>query len=134
MDYMPDKKKRKKNIHMSEEITLVFVDLVFRHEAIWNRKHKDYKDINRRNDDWCSIADQVGLPVNVLKDKWASLQSTYRKCRSTYNKSLVTGSGADEVDNPTWFAYSAMRFLDGTTDCGKTLNTVSKYIHSVRVG
>ena len=78
---------------MSEEITLVCVDLVFQHEAIWNRKHKDYKDINRRNDDWCSTADQVGLPVNVLKDKWASLQSTYRKCRSTYNRSLVTGSG-----------------------------------------
>lgn len=38
-------------ISMTDEETLQLIDVIFRHSAIWDRKHPQYKNINRRNDD-----------------------------------------------------------------------------------
>ncbi|XP_040150865.1 probable pathogenesis-related protein ARB_02861 [Anopheles arabiensis] len=118
-------KKRKKTIYISDEVVLAFIDCVFRHEAVWNRQHPEYKNIHHRNDEWNDIAAEMDQPIDELKEKWASLQSIYRKYRSKLNRSMVTGSGADEIDHPRWFAFAAMSFLDATTDCGNTVNTLS---------
>ncbi|XP_049280281.1 uncharacterized protein LOC125769470 [Anopheles funestus] len=126
MDSRSEPKVKRKTVNMSEEETLVFIDLMFRHSALWNRQDERYKNLNRRQDDWAEISEQTGHPINRLKEKWTSLQSIYRKCRSAHNKSLITGSGAAEIYRPTWFAYRAMSFLDSSTACGTTIDTVSK--------
>ena len=72
---------------------LAFIDCVFRHEAVWNRQHPEYKNIHHRNDEWNDIAAEMDQPIDELKEKWASLQSIYRKYRSKLNRSMVTGSG-----------------------------------------
>ncbi|XP_041769169.1 uncharacterized protein LOC121592026 isoform X3 [Anopheles merus] len=80
-------------IYMSDEVVLAFIDCVFRHEAVWNRQHPDYQNIHHRNDEWNDIAAEMDQPIDELKEKWASLQSIYRKYRSKLNRSMVTGSG-----------------------------------------
>lgn len=80
-------------IYMSDEVVLAFIDCVFRHEAVWNRQHPEYKNIHHRNDEWNDIAAEMDQPIDELKEKWASLQSIYRKYRSKLNRSMVTGSG-----------------------------------------
>ncbi|XP_049294078.1 uncharacterized protein LOC125769398 [Anopheles funestus] len=109
---------------MSDDETLFFIDQIFRRKSLWDRKDKGYKNIIVKADMWNEIAGVMQHPVQTLKDKWTSLQATYRKYRSNYNRSFVTGSGADEIALPTWCGYSAMRFLDSTTECGMTLNTL----------
>ncbi|XP_052901533.1 uncharacterized protein LOC128309180 [Anopheles moucheti] len=109
---------------MSEEQTLLFIDMMFRQTALWDRWDANYKNISKRHDDWCYLSRRMGHTVDSLKKKWESLALAYRKCKSAYNKSLVTGSGAHQIYRPTWFAYEAMRFLDTTTSCGQTMDTV----------
>uniref|UniRef100_A0A182T302 MADF domain-containing protein n=1 Tax=Anopheles maculatus TaxID=74869 RepID=A0A182T302_9DIPT len=111
---------------MNDEETLVFIDQIFRRKSLWDRRDDNYKNNTIKGDLWNEIAEVVEHPASLLKDKWSSLQSTYRKYRSNYKRSFVTGSGAEEIAYPTWFAYSAMRFLDSTTESGATQNTYYK--------
>uniref|UniRef100_A0A182WAZ5 MADF domain-containing protein n=1 Tax=Anopheles minimus TaxID=112268 RepID=A0A182WAZ5_9DIPT len=110
---------------MGNEETLIFIDHIFRRRSLWDRKSSHYKNVIIKADMWNEIAAEMGYPVQNMKDRWSSLQATYRKYRSNYNRSFLTGSGAEEIAQPTWFAYSNMRFLDATTECGVTLNTMS---------
>ncbi|XP_058120450.1 uncharacterized protein LOC131262462 isoform X2 [Anopheles coustani] len=110
------KRKIKKTVALSEEATLWLIKSVHDNECLWNRRHTDYKNKDLRAEAWETISSQIGLPTESVKDKWISIQSTYRKYRSNYNRSIVTGEDSDEVNQPTWFAYKSMSFLGTTTE------------------
>uniref|UniRef100_A0A182NYY9 MADF domain-containing protein n=1 Tax=Anopheles dirus TaxID=7168 RepID=A0A182NYY9_9DIPT len=74
-------------------------------------KSGDYKNYPKKCDAWDVISATTCFSVAELKSKWESLRGTYRKINSKYQKSLVTGSASSDAQQPTWFAYQAMRFV-----------------------
>ncbi|XP_023708730.1 uncharacterized protein LOC111865172 [Cryptotermes secundus] len=52
-----------------------------------------------------------------------SLLATYRKVRQKLPAAGKSGSGADEVDAPDWFAYKAFAFLRNRYQPRRTINT-----------
>lgn len=70
------------------------------------------------------IGEIMGVPIEDLKAKKKSLMASFRPLVNKKKASLLSGSSADEVYQPTWFAYDAMeRFLGTIYDVNETINT-----------
>ncbi|KAL4126396.1 hypothetical protein QTP88_010618 [Uroleucon formosanum] len=77
------------------------------------------------HDAWKEIESKLSFKTDVteLKKKKDSLMATYRKLSKKIKASKGTGSGADEVFKPDWFAYNAMIFLGDIYEVKKTIST-----------
>lgn len=66
----------------------------------------------------------MSVPIEELKAKKKSLMASFRPMVNKKKASLRSGSSADEVYQPTWFAYDAMEtFLGSIYDVNETINT-----------
>ncbi|XP_052890588.1 uncharacterized protein LOC128298829 [Anopheles moucheti] len=111
---------------MSQEKMLALISCIERAKCLWDRSDSDYKNVNRQQDAWESIASEMEVPYSLLQQKWSSLKGSYRHYKKIYEGSLVTGSSSAEVCRPKWFAYQSMQFLNGVTEGGSRVDTVSK--------
>uniref|UniRef100_A0A182NIQ4 MADF domain-containing protein n=1 Tax=Anopheles dirus TaxID=7168 RepID=A0A182NIQ4_9DIPT len=118
---------KKKTIGMSQENVLAFISEVERAPCLWDRSDAGYKNRNKQQDAWENISQQLEAPVSLLREKWRSLNGSYRHYKQAYNNSLVTGSGSNEVRRPTWFAFDALSFLNAITECGPRVDTCDTY-------
>lgn len=66
----------------------------------------------------------MNIGVEELKAKKKSLMASFRPLVNKKKASLRSGSSAEDVYQPTWFAYDAMElFLGSIYDVKKTINT-----------
>jgi len=110
----------------SNESVLEFLRLYEQESVIWNAKHLKHKDRNAVYDAWSNIQKSFSLQCTVqeLKKKKESLMSTFRPLLSKVKVSMGTGSGADDVYKPNWFAYETMaKFLVGVSQPRSTIST-----------
>lgn len=71
---------------------------------LWDPSHPEYKLLDKKQDEWASIADKFEVGVKEVKKKMASLLASLRRERAKERK-------AEGVYRSKWFAYSAMTFL-----------------------
>lgn len=110
----------------SNELTLEFIEHYEKHPILWNPNHAGHKNRNWLNDAWLKISKEmsVEMPVTVLKKKKESLMSTYRTLKKKVNDTHTTGSGSQDVYNPSWFAYSAIdKFIRAATNKIATISS-----------
>ncbi|ETN67383.1 hypothetical protein AND_000808 [Anopheles darlingi] len=119
---------------MSQDVALQFIERVHAEECLWNRRVSGYKSPVVQYDVWCRLGEEFNATPEQVKNKWRSLQSSFRHHYNKYQQSLVTGSGADDVDAPCWFAYEAMSFTKCTTECGPTRDTLTSTPYSSHPG
>ncbi|XP_071056526.1 uncharacterized protein [Onthophagus taurus] len=107
----------------TNEIISECLTLYEKETIIWNPKHEEHKDRNLIHDAWIRIQQQLSINCSLteLKKKKDTLMGTFRKCHAKVKGSMKTGSGAEDVFKPEWFAYEQMaRFLNSTYNPRKT--------------
>lgn len=101
----------------TNDLIMEFIHLYEKQPVLWNPKHTNHKNRNSLNDAWLTIAREfsVDTTVDVLRKKKESLMATYRTLLKKVRYSETTGSGAEDVYTPSWFAYNAIdRFIRAT--------------------
>ena len=110
------------------------------HNSIWNKKSKDYKDINVKSNSWLEILENLRsafgeevcerFKMNSLqgiKGQWKNLRDTYSKNKKKAKGK--SGAGLDDVQNgKEWTFFQHLRFLDQSNDYGKGANGISSFI------
>ncbi|KOB78157.1 Uncharacterized protein OBRU01_01821 [Operophtera brumata] len=112
----------------SNELTLEFLRLYEREEAIWKSTTPQHKNKNEVHEAWLRIRNQIkdgAISITDLKKKKENLMSTYRKVNAKVKDSTRKGRGADGIYRPEWPFYSTMaKFLDDVYKPRNTKTTV----------
>lgn len=61
------------------ERTIVLIKLYEKHSLLWDPKDKNYRNKIKRNDSLLAIASEIGANVDVIKKKFDSLLSQFRR-------------------------------------------------------
>jgi hypothetical protein len=89
-------------------------------QCSWNVISKDYKVKNKKKDAWQEISFHIGVDVDVVEKKMKSLLAQYRRERRKVSNAKKSGSDADDIQVPKWFAYQRFTFFDGINKTRKT--------------
>ncbi|XP_023719509.1 uncharacterized protein LOC111871010 isoform X2 [Cryptotermes secundus] len=112
-----------RNMEWTNDSTINFIKAYEKHPVLWDATHCLYKVKPKKTEAWDSIATELNVVVAELKKKMNSLLATYRKVRQKLTAAGKSGSGADEMDAPNWFAYKAFAFLHNRYQPRRTINT-----------
>lgn len=109
----------------SNEKVIRFLELLESEKVIWDSREKNHKLKHKVHDAWKRISEQMeNTPIDELKSKKKSLMATFRPLLKKKRNTLKTGTGADDVFQPIWFAFEIMeRFLGPTYVVEETINT-----------
>ncbi|XP_049276512.1 uncharacterized protein LOC125760423 [Anopheles funestus] len=110
----------------TEEKTLELISEVQKHEVLWKKQNKNYKNTTKQDDKWHTVSKAVVLPVAIIKAEWKVLRAQFRTNNAKAKQSCRSGAGAQQVYKPTWFGYVPMLFLRETMDVGFTRDTVRR--------
>uniref|UniRef100_A0A182JUE7 MADF domain-containing protein n=1 Tax=Anopheles christyi TaxID=43041 RepID=A0A182JUE7_9DIPT len=82
-----EEKRYKKNmIPMSEEKTIALISRIEKEPCIWDRKHDNYRNKDIKEKAWNRVVGNTGIPLQILKAKWASILGSFRHYKSQHIK------------------------------------------------
>ncbi|XP_053493752.1 uncharacterized protein LOC128615577 isoform X1 [Ictalurus furcatus] len=100
----------------------LLVSLVSKHRELYDKRHSDYKNVDKRELLWQGIADQIGFDVEEVKVKWKSLRDTYtRKKRENDCR-----SGQAAKKKKQWKYMKVMEFLTTSTEFQSVHRNISE--------
>ncbi|CAG4983890.1 unnamed protein product [Colias eurytheme] len=80
-------------------------------EILWNPQNRNYYNRLLKKDAWDELETELQRPSEEIKRKVDYLLSALRRERQKIAKSKKTGKGADNVYQPSWFAFAHLKFL-----------------------
>ena len=80
-------------------------------ECLWNADLKDYKNILKKKDAWHDIGRNLEINAADAEQKMKSILAAYRREKKKVTDAKISGSGAEEMYEPKWFAYQHMKFM-----------------------
>ncbi|XP_076673266.1 uncharacterized protein LOC143371681 [Andrena cerasifolii] len=95
----------------SNEECLQLISLYEKHPVLWDPKNSFYFSKRKKLDAWDSIANELGMDVQIVRQKMSSLLGSFRQQKSKGNRAMGTGKGAKQVYCSKWFAFERMQFL-----------------------
>ena len=114
------KKGQMKSIFLSDSDEEAIVDFMKQHEELFDKTHAKFKDKQRKERLWETVAASRNLPVSTVMRKWFETQHT------RYGKLTQTKSGqaaAKNIERQTWLKDS-FSFLQG--HIRRRLNTLKR--------
>uniref|UniRef100_A0A3P9LET7 MADF domain-containing protein n=1 Tax=Oryzias latipes TaxID=8090 RepID=A0A3P9LET7_ORYLA len=105
--------KKTKRMQGKMNIELL-VSLVSEHKELYDKRESDYKNLDKREQLWSGIAQQMGLDVEEVKQKWKSLRDTYT--RKKREEDCRSGQAAKQ--KKAWKYTKVMEFLAEDTNEG----------------
>ncbi|KAF5298690.1 hypothetical protein FQR65_LT19594 [Abscondita terminalis] len=91
-------------------------------KCLWDVRCKEYKDLTARNKAYATIADILNISVEIVKKRLGNnLRSTYNQEKKKVLSSQRTGTGTEDVYEPSLPWFSKMRFLDDVITPRKTI-------------
>ncbi|XP_035781164.1 uncharacterized protein LOC118460722 isoform X2 [Anopheles albimanus] len=109
----------------SRDTCLKFIRQVQRHECLWNKNAPGYRNPMMQLDAWISLAKEFGFHYKILRNKWRSLQGSFRHFCNKHQ-------AANGDSPPDWFAYGAMQFLKPNA-CHEQLVDIGSILASLAV-
>ncbi|XP_050082613.1 uncharacterized protein LOC126569508 [Anopheles aquasalis] len=109
----------------TRSICLRFIKEIEKRECLWNKDAPGYKSPIKQLEAWLFLAKEFGIHHNLLRNKWRSLQSSFRHFCNKQKAANETGDSP-----PTWYAYDAMQFVmnkkshDPLVDIGQLSSTI----------
>ncbi|CAO1356241.1 unnamed protein product [Diamesa serratosioi] len=82
---------------------LMLIDAISLLPELYDKSHKNYGNIDHRNQVWESLSEKFGLSVDDIRNKW-------RNIRDAYQKALK--KKAEQIDNKTMDSHRAYRYED----------------------
>ncbi|KAI4458962.1 alcohol dehydrogenase transcription factor myb/sant-like [Holotrichia oblita] len=109
----------------SNENTIKFLELLEGEKVIWDVSDKNHKANHKVHAAWKRISEALeNTPIVKLKSKKKSLMATFRPLLKKHKRSIQSGTCADDIFQPIWFAYDVMeRFLGPTLTVEETMDT-----------
>jgi hypothetical protein len=101
------------DVEWSKEQMLNLIEQYELRGCLWNVISKNYKNQNKKKDAWQEISFHMGADVGIIENKVKSLLAQYRRERRKVTDAKKSGSGAEDIKVPKWFAYQKFTFLDG---------------------
>ncbi|XP_049531017.1 transcription factor Adf-1-like [Anopheles darlingi] len=108
--YYTDSRTKMSRAILSREVCLKFIKRVEFFECLWNRNAQGYKNPITQLDAWITLAKEFGVPYQQLRQKWRSLQGSFRHFNYKFQAANASGESP-----PNWFAFNAMQFLNFKT-------------------
>uniref|UniRef100_A0A182K5U9 MADF domain-containing protein n=1 Tax=Anopheles christyi TaxID=43041 RepID=A0A182K5U9_9DIPT len=117
-------------VKLKEEVVLTLINTLRRTPVLWKQDEPGYRDLGVQQEAWNSVAEQFGVPVDNLKEKWKMLRTQFRANLSKIRSRSMNGADGEPSYQPTWFAFEAMKFLRETPECAmpKTVNIPAKHV------
>ncbi|XP_045775422.1 uncharacterized protein LOC123874229 [Maniola jurtina] len=106
-----------------DSAVLLLIEKYQENELLWNPRHMDFKNRNKRNDAVRDIASVFNIASTEIERKLKNLSSHYFREKRKFEESKRSGSGRDDVQLPKWFAYKALSFLNDKNAPVPTLNS-----------
>ncbi|XP_047508793.1 uncharacterized protein LOC125052182 [Pieris napi] len=106
-----------------DSAVLLLIEKYQENELLWNPRHMDFKNRNKRNDTIRDIASVFYIASSEIERKLKNLSSHYFREKRKYEESKRSGSGRDDVQLPKWFAYKALSFLNDKNAPVPTVNS-----------
>ncbi|KAF9424300.1 hypothetical protein HW555_000439 [Spodoptera exigua] len=101
-----------REFNWDDSAVLLLIEKYQENELLWNPRHMDFKNRNKRNDAVRDIASVFNIASSEIERKLKNLSSHYFREKRKYEESKRSGSGRDDVQLPKWFAYKALSFLN----------------------
>ncbi|XP_069692810.1 asparagine synthetase domain-containing protein CG17486 isoform X4 [Periplaneta americana] len=103
------------------------------HEMLYNSKHKDYKNRNKRLEIYKEIAEainviQEGCTGIDVRKKLNGLRSQYLGEKMKILKSKKSGQDGNDVYTPTAYWYPLLSFLDSSTAADKSVSNFDSLV------
>uniref|UniRef100_A0A1A9VCV8 MADF domain-containing protein n=1 Tax=Glossina austeni TaxID=7395 RepID=A0A1A9VCV8_GLOAU len=95
--------------------TSQFIEIVKKHQQIYNTHHPDYKNVEVKLKVWSQIAAEINLSVDASKRKWKNLRDSYTK----YLRSFRVGTKTSKKYQ-YWAHADHMEFLKPYQGPGRT--------------
>ncbi|XP_005174842.1 mucin-5AC isoform X1 [Musca domestica] len=96
-----------------------FIEIVKKHDVVYNTHHPDYKNVEVKLKIWNEIANEIGLSVDASKRKWKNLRDSYTK----YLRSFRVGSKTSKKYQ-FWAHADHMEFLKPYQGPGRSNNGI----------
>ncbi|XP_050074952.1 uncharacterized protein LOC126562476 [Anopheles maculipalpis] len=120
---METKNKNYKKLNVEKCLSLI--KAIRGKPVLWKKSSIEFKNKRKHDIAWKEIAALEGYSVQEAKQQWQVLLSCYRTYKAKVRKSLRTGTDANEVYTPCWFAYKPMKFISVETE-DSTLDSLSE--------
>ena len=117
----------------TKEQVIILIELYEAHPALWDPTDPSYKNKVKKIDAWKSISAALAIERAEVEKKMKTLIGQFH--REVKKSKSTSGSGAADVYESNWFAYSSMTLLlnrnkpHGMQDVGMQVSTdIIKYI------
>lgn len=77
----------------SNEECLQLITLYEKHPVLWDPKNSFYFSKSKKLDAWDSIANELGMDVQIVRQKMSSLLGSFRQQKSKGKRAMGTGKG-----------------------------------------
>ncbi|CAK9291399.1 unnamed protein product, partial [Gordionus sp. m RMFG-2023] len=91
--------------------------------CLYDKRSIGYKNTQKNNSIWKSIAAENSIETEIAKSTWKNLRDSFLREHKKL-KCLKSGSGADH--SPTWKFYNNLTFLIPTIESGKQYTNLKK--------
>lgn len=133
------KTKKKENPKWTSDEIAKYLDVYVNYELLWNIRHCDYANKNKRECSMNKLQDDLMLhrirvpDFTFLRSKIKSIKATYRQEYLKVAESKTTGQGADDVYEPklSWFSAADAFLRNLTVSRQSTSNLVFYFIFSL---
>nr|XP_021202202.1 uncharacterized protein LOC110384835 [Bombyx mori] len=88
------------------------VSLYKNHNILWDPKRSSHYNKSEREAAWRDIAAASSIEVEDFKKKNTSLLGSFRREKSRTRKSLLAGTGPEDVYKSKWFAFDTFEFFN----------------------
>lgn len=111
--------------HSEREFTSLLIDLYRDCPELWKVKSKDYFNRNKRSAAFEKIvgalkAFKPDFTVNKLKQKINTLRTNFNREHKAIEEKKVTGSSADDIQEPSLWYYNDLSFIKDQIDIAPT--------------
>ncbi|CAG5047721.1 unnamed protein product [Parnassius apollo] len=83
-----------------DSAVLLLIEKYQENELLWNSRHMDFKNRNKRNDAFRDIAFVFNIASSEIERKLKNLSSHYFREKRKYEESKRSGSGREDVQLP----------------------------------
>ena len=119
----------------TKEATRHLIDLYREEPCLWNVKTVEYRDRDRKATSLQRIAEPMNnggwsFSAEDVKKKIDTLRNQHRRERRQLQKSVKSGTGADDVYIPRLWCYDALSFLNDGDDPRPSVTNIDKPTHT----
>ncbi|XP_031637792.1 uncharacterized protein LOC116350192 [Contarinia nasturtii] len=123
MEKNNQKDKRKVSRTWNREEIRKLIELYEMRVDLWNPSSQNYMNRNIKQTLLSEIANELNVSSKDVSAKWHALRTQFnRECNK--ERTLKSGSGADEAYISKWEYKSSLRFLNVNTMSGATVSTL----------